>query len=1545
MMRRAWGLLLLLLLLSPAFALAPSSRRAYLRAREVSPSYVRYVIERLSSMGSRFTGYPGCERAARFIASEFERMGLKVMVQRYPVVVPLPTGKVELRIKGRAFPVEPLWPNFVNPPRVRREALKTKVIYARDGSLRWFNRLPVRDSIVVLDFDSDWLNAALLGASAVVFLEPERMERASATRKFLRVPVDVPRFLLPRRYVNEVLSLLGPKRQAEGGLRLEREGPPYGPALLWKRIFAPNVIAFLPGTLAERRNEYIVVEAYFDSTSISPLRSPGAEQAASVAALLSLAKALKAFPPPRSVLFVATSGHFQGLAGARHFFSLIARRDPRLKELDDRRKQIRDRLRRIAKLEKELSRELSRPKPLEVRIKSLRRRIEEKRGELELAKVFYRNTFPLSISLDLSARGSALASFQAGWFFHDAHLMRFFSPLGKYLTEVYQSVPKRGLFPFVDAINPTQERDWETYLPVRLAFDSETAVRLGLRAITLATAGDERPLFDTTSDTLGRLRIEPIVEQARTAAVLVGALCDEMALEEKPLKRLKRLPYRLKPVEGMVYEFEREKTFLPSTPVPNCVVVVAGLYKSLGGVKPEAMDISDEAGEFEIFGVQGFQARDFYVNSVLEAYKIDPITGEIVYAPDLGIDGEKRYPRDVAGRMGLKRPLMVFRCRAIDVFDLVDPRYLETLEQAFVFDAKTDAEPLSWGLSRPVAVPMGTQGGAPAAEPSYVEPCAVVYAMPGQPVKIGFSMGLLGLRMILLNSSPRKPEGVGFVAGKVRSIPLTSYQAAKDMWILDDSRLRLQARHGIVNQRVRELHSAAKQELVRARKALRRGDYEQAVIASRRAWAFESRAYPDVQGTSVDVVKGILFYLAMLLPFAFFAERLLFAFPDIFRQVAATLLIFLAVFGILRFLHPAFELGIPSFIILLGFIVLALAIIVITIVTMKFNEQLKRIQREMMGVHEQDVSRLSAVTTAFSLGLANMRRRKARTALTAVTIILLTFTVLSFTSVRALLRYNVIPLRKKPVYKGILVRDRTWEALEEPALRELAEQLKGRGVVAGRAWLVSADPQKRLVIDVERGEKTYAVHALMGLPPSEPEVTGVGRSLTAGRWFREGERDVCLLSEETAEALGVRPGDEVKIRGRIFKVVGVYDSEAFAKAVDLDGEPLTPIDYAALRPEQLKALKELAAAKFKLGQVSAAGILEEYTHYSPSDVVIIPSDALLALGGTLRSVACKLRKGDPLKVAEEFVRRLALPIYASAKDKVVLYSSLGLTTMSGLSDVLIPMVIAGLIVLNTMLGAVYERVREIGTFSAVGLAPAHIASFFLAEAAVFAVIGAVVGYLLGQGIGKLVVTYNLLPGVYLNYSSVATVASSFIVMAVVLLSTLYPARKASQMAVPGIERRWRLPEPVGDEMRMRLPFMLTGGDALACNAFLKEFFDAYVDFTGGEFYTDKVLLNRVETDKGPGLSLRLRVWLAPYDLGVSQDFELLTKPTGEGEIYELDLTLKRVSGDLASWRKTNWLFINLLRKQFLIWRTIPPAEKRRYEAEARKVLEAERAVS
>ena len=84
---------------------------------------------------------------------------------------------------------------------------------------------------------------------------------------------------------------------------------------------------------------------------------------------------------------------------------------------------------------------------------------------------------------------------------------------------------------------------------------------------------------------------------------------------------------------------------------------------------------------------------------------------------------------------------------------------------------------------------------------------------------------------------------------------------------------------------------------------------------------------------------------------------------------------------------------------------------------------------------------------------------------------------------------------------------------------------------------------------------------------------------------------------------------------------------------------------------------------------------------------------------------------------------------------------------------------------------------------------------FIAESIVYAIIGAVSGYLIGQGLSKIISVFHILPGLYLNFSSTSAEVSIGLVIAVVLLSTLFPARKASEVATPAVDRTWRLPEP------------------------------------------------------------------------------------------------------------------------------------------------------
>lgn len=247
-----------------------------------------------------------------------------------------------------------------------------------------------------------------------------------------------------------------------------------------------------------------------------------------------------------------------------------------------------------------------------------------------------------------------------------------------------------------------------------------------------------------------------------------------------------------------------------------------------------------------------------------------------------------------------------------------------------------------------------------------------------------------------------------------------------------------------------------------------------------------------------------------------------------------------------------------------------------------------------------------------------------------------------------------------------------------------------------------------------------------------------------------------------------------------------------------------------------------------------------------------------------------------------------------------------------------------------MLGSVFERIKEIHIFSSIGLAPGHIGMLFIAEAMVYAILGSVAGYLLGQLSSKILVLTGWLPGLYLNFSSVSAVMTTLIVVAVVLLSTLYPARKASEVATPAIDRTWRVPEPDGDHWIVPLPFAVTGDQAEGLNSFLSEWLHAYEEYSIGDFVTQGVETEEFQGQYGTGYRIKCMTWLAPFDLGVSQRVAVETTPTETPDVYDIQLLIDRSSGDISNWKRVNRRFLNTLRKQFLIWRTLKQADRERY---------------
>ncbi|HUB02729.1 MAG TPA: ABC transporter permease [Terriglobales bacterium] len=108
----------------------------------------------------------------------------------------------------------------------------------------------------------------------------------------------------------------------------------------------------------------------------------------------------------------------------------------------------------------------------------------------------------------------------------------------------------------------------------------------------------------------------------------------------------------------------------------------------------------------------------------------------------------------------------------------------------------------------------------------------------------------------------------------------------------------------------------------------------------------------------------------------------------------------------------------------------------------------------------------------------------------------------------------------------------------------------------------------------------------------------------------------------------------------------------------------------------------------------------------------------------------------------------------------------------------ISMVVGGIVIMNIMLVSVTERTREVGIRKAMGAKRADVLLQFLIEAVVLALLGGMVGVLLGIGVAKGVTFAVGMPSVIKLW---AVFAGLLVAASVGIFFGVYPARKAAML--------------------------------------------------------------------------------------------------------------------------------------------------------------------
>jgi len=377
------------------------------------------------------------------------------------------------------------------------------------------------------------------------------------------------------------------------------------------------------------------------------------------------------------------------------------------------------------------------------------------------------------------------------------------------------------------------------------------------------------------------------------------------------------------------------------------------------------------------------------------------------------------------------------------------------------------------------------------------------------------------------------------------------------------------------------------------------------------------------------------------------------------------------------------------------------------------------------------------------LVISNLRRMKARVAMTAIGVVIGTAAVVVLISLAAGLQRtaaqdlgSIGELTEITVFGGGIVRtlDGSRSSREEAVLndRVLAEFRKLPGVVA-------VTPREGLM-----GSGTLRLNRLVG----NPQVVGIDPTQVKhldftlasgtdrlGRWQ-------ALVGARVAEGFynpqAQRPVQEVPdLQGQALQLV-------LSKMGD-DGHPV----------ERIVRLRVT-------GVLEESGGQDDYTLYLALNDVLELNSRFVGQRynpgrGGYNQVLVKVTDPEQaLSVEQEIISRGFVAWSArSMMQQMNIFFLVIQGVFGGIGA--IALIVAAFGIANTMTMAIYERTREIGLMKAVGATNRDVMSIFLAEAGSIGLLGGIGGVLLGVGLGILI---DLIAGTYLAAQAVQSGAAA-----------------------------------------------------------------------------------------------------------------------------------------------------------------------------------------
>jgi len=415
---------------------------------------------------------------------------------------------------------------------------------------------------------------------------------------------------------------------------------------------------------------------------------------------------------------------------------------------------------------------------------------------------------------------------------------------------------------------------------------------------------------------------------------------------------------------------------------------------------------------------------------------------------------------------------------------------------------------------------------------------------------------------------------------------------------------------------------------------------------------------------------------------------------------------------------------------------------------------------------------------ALQLGVRSLKRRKSRTLLTLLTIVIIVSSAIVFVNISMSRETKFVEQWTGTNIPGVIVKPDTMIApITEYDINWTRQQPWCKEIT----YIETVREQERLITSdllirqgyISSGEGRHAAKIICVDPTYMEKHYNLSQRIT-GFWnqFIKGEpvvivpsdfnflinQDVSLIvSEGIAGQIGP---PRQRIIGE-FKVIGIFDSQtAFHDFLKIDNTPLFE---------------------------------------NPSTIVLVPLKSISSSAFTISEAFIIVKEGyEPVDVAQELAYTLASTTIANTNglsQKIVWSTEFSVT---GLIPYIPPLLIAGLMMYTTMASVYEERRREFSTLATLGLDPKNTLQVFLVEALLLGLMGTFIGffgsYLLGEGLTFLSnimaapgIDPQSIPPAHWSMPSILVALLTGVVM--VFLGGYIPALKARGISLMGREQK------------------------------------------------------------------------------------------------------------------------------------------------------------